>query len=85
MFLGELTYPVANIEGVGPAAVRNLAALGVVNIAQLLRHYPVRYEDRKNTVPLSESSSEHPAVTVAGVLRHEYINWKKGYKNCNLF
>jgi len=78
MFLGELTYPVANIEGVGPAAVRNLSALGVVNVAQLLRHYPLRYEDRKNTVPLAESSPEHPAVTVAGVLRHEYINWKKG-------
>jgi len=78
MFLGELTYPVANIAGVGPAAVRNLAALGVVNVAQLLRHYPLRYEDRKNPVSLSFSSSEKPAVTVATVLRHEFIHWKKG-------
>jgi len=78
MFLGELSYPVANLEGVGPAAVRNLAALDVLNISQLLRHYPVRYEDRKNTVLLTDSAPGHPAVTVAAVMRHEYINWKKG-------
>lgn len=78
MFLGELTYPVANIEGIGPAAVRNLAALGVVNIAQLLRHYPTRYEDRKNLVPLSLSSADKPAMTVATVIRQEYIHWKRG-------
>lgn len=78
MFLGELNYPVANIEGIGPAAVRNLAALGVVNVAQLLRHYPTRYEDRKNPVPLAYSSAEKPAVTLATVLRQEYIHWKRG-------
>ncbi len=78
MFLGELTYPVANIEGVGPAAVRNLAALGVVNVAQLLRHYPTRYEDRKNPVPLALSSADKPAMTVATIIRQEYIHWKRG-------
>jgi ATP-dependent DNA helicase RecG len=78
MFLGELTYPVANIEGIGPAAVRNLSALGVVNVAQLLRHYPTRYEDRKNKVSLAYSSAETPAMTVATVLRQEYIHWKRG-------
>lgn len=78
MFLGELNYPVANIEGIGPAAVRNLAALGVVNVAQLLRHYPSRYEDRKNPVPLAYSSAEKPAVTLATVLRQEFIHWKRG-------
>jgi ATP-dependent DNA helicase RecG len=78
MFLGELTYPVADIEGIGPAAVRNLAALGVVNVSRLLRHYPLRYEDRKHSVPLALSSAQQPAVTLAEVIRHEYIHWKKG-------
>lgn len=59
MFLGELNYPVGNIEGIGPAAVRNLSALGVVSVAQLLRHYPVRYEDRKNPVPLVLSNPDN--------------------------
>ncbi|MDF1567430.1 MAG: ATP-dependent DNA helicase RecG, partial [Spirochaetaceae bacterium] len=78
MFLGELNYPVGNIEGIGPAAVRNLSTLGVVSVAQLLRHYPVRYEDRKNPVPLVLSSPDKPAVTVATVIRHETFRWKHG-------
>ncbi len=78
MFLGELTHPVTNLDGVGPAAAKSLSALGVFNVSQLLKHYPHRYEDRKNPVPLSLSSSSHPAVTVAEVIRHETFHWKKG-------
>jgi len=78
VFLGELTFPVTDIAGVGPAASRALAGLGIVNIAGLLRHYPLRYEDRKNPVPLAGSSAENPAVTIATVRRHEDMRWKRG-------
>ena len=78
MFLSELTYPVSDIPGLGPAAVRNLSALGVRDVAGLLRHYPVRYEDRQNPVSLAESSSAGPAVTIATVIRHDTVHWKKG-------
>lgn len=78
MFLSELTYPVSDISGLGPAAVRNLSALGIIDVAGLLKHYPIRYEDRKNTVCLADSTSEKPAVTVATVLRHETFRWKNG-------
>jgi len=78
MFLGELNYPVVNLDGIGPAARRNLSTLGVVSVAQLLRHYPVRYEDRKNPVPLVLSSADRPAVTLATVLRHDFVHWKRG-------
>lgn len=78
MFLGELTYPVSNITGIGPGATRNLAALGVLNIAGLIKHYPIRYEDRSNLVPLADSSSGKPAVTIATVRKQDYVLWKRG-------
>jgi len=78
MFLGELNYPVVNLGGIGAAATRNLLSLGVASVAQLLRHYPVRYEDRKNSVPLASSSADRPAVTLATVLSHDFIHWKRG-------
>ena len=79
MFLGELTFPVGDVEGIGPAAVRSLAGLGIVNLAQLLRHYPSRYEDRITPVPLAHSSSLTPAMTAAEVISHESVRWKKGF------
>ena len=79
MFLGELTFPVGDVEGIGPAAARSLAGLGIVNLAQLLRHYPSRYEDRITPVPLERSSSLTPAMTAAEVISHESVRWKKGF------
>jgi len=78
VFLGELTYPVSNIAGIGPSATRSLAALGVLNIAGLIRHYPTQYEDRSKLVPLVNSSSRKPAVTIATVQKQEYVLWKRG-------
>ncbi len=78
MFLSELRQPVSDASGLGPAAVKHLAGMGVRNIAQLVRHYPLRYEDRQKPVPLAESSAQNPACTVATVLSHSHIRWKKG-------
>lgn len=78
MFLSELTFPVSDIEGIGSAASRDLSNLGIYNVAQLLRHYPVRYEDRITRVPLSHSSPENPALTVATVVNQGTFPWKGG-------
>ena len=78
MFLGELNFPVRDLEGIGPAAAGNLSSMGIRSIGQFLRHYPSRYEDRMTTVSLAESSAQRPALSVAEVLRHENFYWKKG-------
>lgn len=78
MFLGELTFPVQDLDGIGPAAARNLAGMGILNIGQFLRHYPLRYEDRITVVPLSQSSAEKPALTTAEVMHHDTFFWKNG-------
>src|SRR5210317_289407 len=36
----------ARLKGVGPAPVKNLAAIGITSIQDLLFHLPLRYEDR---------------------------------------
>lgn len=79
MFLGELTYPVSNIAGIGPEAAKSLGALGVLNIAGLIKHYPIRYEDRRKIVPFVDSSSKIPVVTIATVQEQEYIRRKDGW------
>ncbi|MCG8453940.1 MAG: ATP-dependent DNA helicase RecG [Spirochaetales bacterium] len=68
----------SNLAGIGPQGVKSLSNLGIVSIARLLRHFPVRYEDRVTAVPLGQSSAHQPAVTEATVLRHENFRWKKG-------
>ena len=78
MFLNELTFPVTDLEGIGPSAARSLAGLKIVNVAQLLRHYPLRYDDRMTPVPLVQSRPDRPAMTVATVMEHGTFQWKKG-------
>ncbi len=78
MFSGELTFPVSDIEGIGSASVQSLGKLGIFNIAQLIRHYPVRYIDRITPVSLAQSSTQKPAVTVAEVISHDTFHWKNG-------
>ena len=46
--------PVAALPGVGPARRRQLEALGVGTVADVLRHLPRRYDDFSQRVPLNE-------------------------------
>ena len=78
MFLGELNFPVERISGIGPSGTNALLSIGITHISQLLKHYPRRYEDRKTPRSFLQSSSHHPALTIATVLDHQYIHWKKG-------
>ncbi|MEL7089515.1 MAG: hypothetical protein AAGL98_13930, partial [Planctomycetota bacterium] len=40
----KLALRVADLSGIGPARVRALRRLDIVSVADLLRHYPLRYE-----------------------------------------
>ena len=43
--LRSLTDSVANLKGVGPKRVADLATLGIDTIEDLLTYYPTRYND----------------------------------------
>ncbi len=44
--------PVTELRGVGPKMAERLAKLGIVSVADLLFHLPLRYQDRTRVTPL---------------------------------
>ncbi len=48
------TTPVADLPGVGPQRLKLLHRLGLVSVADLLRHYPLRYEQYAGATPIVE-------------------------------
>ena len=57
------------LRGVGPRRAEVLAELGIRTIHDLLRHYPLRYDDRRNVPPIASLEHRQTAsvqVTVTG-------------------
>ena len=63
-----LDEPVTRLPGVGPAAAKQLATLGVRSIRDLLAHYPRRYADAGEVVDLSAVEVGRPATLVGEVV-----------------
>ena len=62
-----LDEPVTRLSGVGPAAAKQLAALGVRSVRDLLEHYPRRYADAGEVVDLAAVEVGQPATLVGEV------------------
>ena len=75
MFLRELLQPVSSIAGVGPAASKNLAKLGVYTVSDLLCYWPRRWDDRRKWFPISAFSQVPHVQTVAKVLSHQWFGF----------
>ncbi len=65
--LAEL--PVSVLNGVGSAAERDLAELGIDTVLDLLTHYPRRYIDGTRLVPIAELAEGEKATVLADVVR----------------
>ena len=63
-----LDEPVTRLQGVGPAASRQLATLGVHSVRDLLEHYPRRYADAGEVVDLAAVEVGQPATLVGEVI-----------------
>ena len=75
MFLGELLQPVSSIAGVGPAASKNLARLGVFTVSDLLTYWPRRWDDRRRWFPISSFLQVSHVQTIAKVLSHQWFGY----------
>lgn len=75
MFLVELTQPVSQVRGVGPAVNRSLGTLGIHTIKDLLTHFPRGYEDRLSPVALKEGKTGKPVNTLVRVIAHDYFGY----------
>jgi len=82
MFIRELKQPASRLKGIGEAAVKSLSSMEIYSVSDLLLHYPFRYEDRFNPVPLVYGRSEKTVNTTALVTGHEFFGWgaKKALK-----
>ncbi|USN53689.1 MAG: ATP-dependent DNA helicase RecG [Candidatus Nomurabacteria bacterium] len=49
----DLKTPLTQLRGVGPKIAQALQRLGIQNVRQLLQHYPFRYEDFSQVIPIS--------------------------------
>ena len=50
----DLTTPLTNVKGIGPARAAMLAAKGLTTVEDLLGYVPFRYEDRSNMKPIAQ-------------------------------
>ena len=65
MYLHEYRQGVEEIHGIGPVLRRRFEALGILTVAQLLRHYPRDYQDRRSRDNLAMASQKE-RVNVTG-------------------
>ena len=73
MHVAEISQPVSDLPGLGPAKAGDLARLGITTIGELLLHIPRGYEDRTTPVPLIQAAPDRPVNTEAEVVAHSYI------------
>ena len=72
----NLSTPIEEIPRVGPIYQKRLKKLGIKTIRDLLFHFPHRYEDFSNLVPISEVEEEK-TVCIQGKIT--------GIKNIRIF
>ena len=66
--LANLSDPVSLLKGVGPARVKQLEALHIQTLGDLICHFPRGYEDRTVLVPIAQLEVDVPACFRAMVM-----------------
>lgn len=77
MNLCELAASAESLPGVGPATARQLAALNIFTVADLLSAYPRSYEDRTKKVCLKDFSLFPKVHTICKVTAHAWFGYGK--------
>ena len=77
MKLNELQIPIKHIPGVGEKTETALKKLNIFTVAQLLQHYPRRYEDRRERVNLNEFNTGKKIHTLAKVVSHDWFGFDR--------
>jgi ATP-dependent DNA helicase RecG len=68
------TNSLSQLKGVGPSVLQKLAKLGIHNLADLLFHLPLRYQDRTRIAPLG-SLRNGDEITVRGEIQLTEIKY----------
>jgi ATP-dependent DNA helicase RecG len=78
MYLHEYRQGVEEIHGIGPVLRRRFEALGILTVAQLLRHYPRDYQDRRSRDNLAMASQKERVNVLVRVRSRLWMG--KGYR-----
>ena len=65
----ELDSPITALQGIGPARAKQLAALGIETVYDLIAYFPRTYEDRTKLVQIQDLDVDQPACFEAMVIR----------------
>ena len=71
----ELTQKVQFLKGIGPRLAALFEKMGVVTVADLLRHAPRQYEDRREITPLARAAEKDRAHVLVEVVAHDYVGF----------
>ena len=66
--MAKLTDPVTMLKGVGPARAKQLSALNIRTLGDLICHFPRGYEDRTKLVAIESLQVDTPACFRAMVM-----------------
>ena len=66
--MAKLSDPVTILKGVGPSKAKQLAALNIHTLRDLICHFPRGYEDRTRLVPIEKLEVDTPACFRAMVM-----------------
>ncbi len=66
--MAKLSDPVTILKGVGPSRAKQLAALNIVTLRDLICHFPRGYEDRTRLVTIDKLEVDRPACFRAMVM-----------------
>jgi ATP-dependent DNA helicase RecG len=82
VFLSELEQSVSRLTGIGKVSLKDLSNLGIHSINDLLKHYPVKYDDRITPGPLAGAREGKHVNTRAEIIGHDWIGFgrKKSLK-----
>jgi ATP-dependent DNA helicase RecG len=76
MFLRSLNIPITSIKEIKPKEAANFARLGIKTVSDILVHYPRKWEDRTENIPLKSFSSAK-VCTVVTVIAHDWVGFGK--------
>ncbi len=74
MYADELKQKVTQLKGIGKETAKALSGIDINNVADLLKHIPRAYENRKDLVSLSEYR-KGAVNTIAEIIDQDYIGF----------
>ncbi len=72
--MAKLSDPISILKGIGPAKVKQFAALHIHTLQDLICHFPRGYEDRTRLVTIDKLEVDQPACFKAVVMNHPRTN-----------